>query len=167
MSAGEDLKSIVEQVLQELPADPVEAIEQKARRLVIGELFIVFEATSQEDRARLEAYLRHTAQIPFDKLSIGLTAIIRSHQWKSLPQIAESWCAARCAAGMDRAQYIAGYYLPPKTNWPPSGKRYAIHQGELEDIALGAENQLAAGLTPELLTTTTREGESDGNSDTD
>jgi len=164
----EELKDVIDQVLAEGPPTAVSEMEEMLRRHLLGELFKLFGATSKaSDLELLKSYLQQTERIPVEFLAISLTAIIRSHQWPSLPKPAQIWNAARLAAGMDRWRYEAGHYLPPATDWPPLGNRYGVVLGELEPLNPKAGELLASGLSPALLAGTTSKGEHDAGSDTD
>ncbi len=162
----EKLSTIVESVLAHPDLPPENAEQRKARRLILGELFA---ASDCEDTVRLKSYVRWTQEIPIDKLAIGVVSIIRSRQWPGVPRVAEIWEAARCAAGMNRSQYLAGHHQALPSNWPPFGRRHGAHRGEFDMVRV-ALKELPETITPQLLAGFNRrrgEGDDDGRSDAD
>ncbi len=127
----DELSEIIAYLVDGTDVEPMVPKELEARGTVLRELFKYYRET---DLSRLELYVHETAEIPLDKLAIGIKAILRSRPWPSLPAIAELWRAARIVSGMHREQYHAGHYLPPPRDWPPTGKRHAIHVHEFEQI---------------------------------
>lgn len=124
------ISEIIDQAMTER-RDSVDMSDEETRLRVIAleRLFRVFDT---KDRHRFLMYVQETHAIPLDKLRLAIFAMIRTHAWPSLPQVAEIWEAARYAAGMHRQQYRNGHYLPAPREWPPEGKRHAIAAGELE-----------------------------------
>lgn len=85
--------------------------------------------------AKVNVYYRLTRDIPFHWFEVAIIGVMKSHEWGKAPSIAAIHLAAKFAAGMHRQRYRAGFYLPPATDWPPEGKRYAIEAGVFERAA--------------------------------
>ena len=103
-------------------------------------------AYGETDSARAVLYMEETREIPLSILRHACKLVIRSRVYPSLPSIGELWQAAHQVAGMHREQFSAdgGRYVPPPRDWPPEGKRHAIHAGRYEPLA-ACEKLLPAG----------------------
>ena len=148
----DELAEIINGLVHSGTSEPLTPAEVEARGGLLAKLFEYYRATSEADLRLLDVYVHETTEIPLDKLALGIKAILRSRPWPSLPKIADLWRASRIVAGMHSEQYHAGRYLPPPRDWPPCGKRHAIHAGEFEQInvvgvsAIGPGSEEAAGL---------------------
>lgn len=116
-----------------------------ARVKVLAPMFLAYQDT---DKSRMQMYVMETAEIPIDKLAIAVQALIRTHRWPRLPSIADLWALAKEAAGMNRERYHAGRYVPPTTEWPPAGQRYAVQLHELEAAPTPERLQLPVSMQP-------------------
>jgi hypothetical protein len=92
----------------------------------------LFAIWNEEPGRKLDIWVQETEDIPLHWLAFAIGGVLQSHLWNSLPLPAEIRKAAHYAAGMHRERYHAGKYLPPSTDWPARGKRYAITSGEFE-----------------------------------
>lgn len=134
-------------VMAEIMGAPKMSREERLKRTRL--LAALFRCFNEPDQQKVEGYVAATAEIPLDKLASAVGAVIRSHVYTTVPTLAELHQAAREAAGMHREQYHAGRYLPPPRDWPPVGKRHAIHAGQLERMPSAAA-QLPAGSPGQL-----------------
>lgn len=110
----------------------------------------LFSAYRETDTQRARMYVVETEEIPLDKLRVAVRSLVRTHRWPRLPAIADLWALAKEAAGMNRQQYHAGRYIAKPREWPPEGKRHAIHAGQVELMPTADHVRLPAGMHPAL-----------------
>lgn len=123
--------SLIDQILDSAVTPQVSERELRARKELIGRLFLFYREDSGQ---RADVYLDETFEIPLFWLYVAVRLVLRSHVYPGCPAIADLWRVARHAAGMDRQQYHAGRYLKPPRKWPPDGKRYAVVRGQFERV---------------------------------
>lgn len=143
----EKLGEIIDQLVLEKPQPHTVAEIAKRTQLLIA-LFVMKRQNPKDPR--IEMYMQATSQIPIFWFEFALAAVLRSHHWPNVPEVADLWAAARYAAGMHRERYRAGNYLPPSREWPPDGRRHAIQFGEFELV----DDTMAIGpgeISPALL----------------
>ena len=138
----DELSEIVNSLVHGAAAEPMAPAETEARAALLAKLF---EYYHEADVDRLDLYVHETAEIPFDKLALGIKVILRQRPWPDLPRLADLWLAARTVAGMHLNQYRAGQYLSPPTTWPPRGKRHGIHAHSFEQLDIRSVPAIGPG----------------------